>query len=96
MAWFRNYYRCAFCHETWADEWSCMCEDDCPYCDARHMTPLTSEDLTDIIEAEGSQYVVLRSPETAEYDADYRELARFSGRRQAEEFHRQLEGRRAD
>ena len=43
MAWFRNYYQCARCGHTWTDEWSAMCEDDCPHCGARHMTPYKSE-----------------------------------------------------
>jgi DNA-directed RNA polymerase subunit RPC12/RpoP len=44
MARFRNYYRCARCGHEWTDEWSAMCDDDCPNCDARHMSPLKSED----------------------------------------------------
>jgi predicted nucleic acid-binding Zn-ribbon protein len=45
MAWFRNFYRCARCGHEWTDEWSAMCEDDCPRCEARHMSPYKSEDL---------------------------------------------------
>jgi DNA-directed RNA polymerase subunit RPC12/RpoP len=44
MAWFRNYYRCARCRRKWTDEWSATCEDDCPRCGARHMSPYKSED----------------------------------------------------
>jgi DNA-directed RNA polymerase subunit RPC12/RpoP len=44
MAWFRNFYRCARCGYEWTDEWSAMCEDDCPHCGARHMSPNNSED----------------------------------------------------
>jgi predicted nucleic acid-binding Zn-ribbon protein len=44
MAWFRNYYRCTRCGHEWTDEWSAMCDDDCPHCGARHMSPLKSED----------------------------------------------------
>ncbi len=36
-----------------------------------------SEELTTIIEEEGSKFVVFWSPETAEHDPDYRELGRF-------------------
>jgi len=50
------------------------------------MTPYNSEDLTELIEQEGDQFVVLRSPETAEHDPDYRELGRFSTREKALEF----------
>ena len=44
MAQFRNFYRCADCNKTWADVWSAMCDDDCPHCGARHMSPYKSED----------------------------------------------------
>lgn len=86
MAWFRNYYECARCGRKWPDEWSCMCDDDCPYCGARHMSPYDSDDLTEIIDEEGGAFVVLRSPDTAEHYADYRELGRFGTRAEAEAF----------
>src|SRR5579863_2694718 len=49
MAWFLNMYRCERCEKVWRVEWSCTCEDDCPHCGLRHMTPFQSEDLTDVI-----------------------------------------------
>lgn len=63
-----------------------MCDDDCPYCGARHMTPYDSDDLTGVISEEGGQFVVLRSPDTAEHYADYREIGRFPTRAQAQAF----------
>jgi hypothetical protein len=63
-----------------------MCDDDCPHCGARHMSPDKSDDLTEVIERDGRYYVVLWSPETAEHDPNYRELRRFSSRKQAEAF----------
>jgi hypothetical protein len=86
MAWFLNHYECARCRQEWTDEWSCMCDDDCPHCGARHMTPVESDDLTHVIERRGREFVVLWSPETAEHDPDYRELGTFPTRRQAEAF----------
>ena len=86
MAWFRNYYVCESCDSTWSDEWSCMCDDDCPRCGARHMSPYKSDDLTEIIEHSGDKFVVFWSPETAEHDPDYRKLGTFPTRRQAEAF----------
>jgi predicted nucleic acid-binding Zn-ribbon protein len=86
MAWFSNNYICARCDSTWTDEWSCMCEDDCPHCGARHMAPYESDDLSEVIEARGDKFVVLWSPETAEHDPDYRELGTFATRPQAEAF----------
>lgn len=63
-----------------------MCDDDCPYCGARHMSPFDSDDLTTIIEREGGKFIVRWSPETAEHDPDYCELGRFSTRAEAEAF----------
>ena len=45
MAWFRNFYRCARCEHEWSDEWTATCDDDCPACGARHMSPYKSEDI---------------------------------------------------
>jgi hypothetical protein len=86
MAWFLNHYECAQCEQRWHDEWSCMCDDECPNCGARDMSPFNSEDLTAVIERQGTVFLALRSPDTAEHRPDYRELGRFSSRAQAEEF----------
>ena len=86
MAWYRNYYKCARCGRNWPDEWSCMCDDDCPDCGARHMSRYESDNLTTIIERENGEFVVLRSPETAEHEPDYCELERFPTRAEAEAF----------
>jgi hypothetical protein len=45
-----------------------------------------SEDLTEVIERDGDEFIVLWSPETAEHEPDYRELGTFSSRAQAEAF----------
>jgi hypothetical protein len=42
--------------------------------------------LTELIEQDGSEFIALRSPDTAEDDPDYRELGRFPTREKAEEF----------
>ena len=86
MSWYCNNYRCARCDYEWQDEWSCTCEDDCPQCDARHMSPYKSDDLTEVIEKDGAEFVVLRSPKTAGHFADYRELGRFATRTKAKTF----------
>lgn len=77
MAWFCNHYICERCGSTWTDEWSCTCDDDCPECGARHMSPFESDDLTEVIEESGAEFIVLQSPEAAEHDPDYCELGRF-------------------
>jgi hypothetical protein len=86
MAWFLNFYRCARCRRRWTDEWSCMCDDDCPHCGARHMSPCHSEDLTEFVGQEGREFVAIRSPDSAEHDPDYQELGRFASREAALEF----------
>jgi Zn-finger nucleic acid-binding protein len=86
MAWFLNYYECDQCDGKWSDEWSCMCDDQCPHCGARDMAPCEADELTTMIEQQGNEYVVLWSPETAEHDPDYRELGRFPTREKAVEF----------
>lgn len=63
-----------------------MCDDDCPHCGARHMSACDSNDLTTIIETNGTTFVVLWSPETADDDPDYRELDSFPTREQAEKY----------
>jgi hypothetical protein len=50
------------------------------------MSPLESDDLTEVIAPDDDEFVVLWSPETAEHDADYRELGRFPTRAEAEAF----------
>jgi hypothetical protein len=47
---------------------------------------LDSDDLTVLVEPDGSEFVVLRSPDTAEHDPDYREVGRFPTREKAKEF----------
>ena len=42
---FRNYYHCARCGQHWSDVWPAQCDDDCPACGARHMSPYKSEDV---------------------------------------------------
>src|SRR4051794_4837808 len=88
MAWFLNHYTCGRCKKGWTDAWSCMCNDDCPYCGARHMSPDESDDLTIIVEKDTEQFVVFWSPATAEHDPDYWELGSFSNRHHAESFAR--------
>jgi hypothetical protein len=63
-----------------------MCDCECPNCGARHMSPYTSDDLTMVVEPREAAFVVLRSPDTAEHDPDYHEVARFSTRELAESY----------
>jgi hypothetical protein len=86
MAWFANHYICDRCKKSWTDEWSCMCDDDCPHCGARHMSPDESDDLTKIVIRDGGFFVAYWSPVTAEHYPDYREMGRFNSPIEAEKF----------
>jgi len=86
MAWYRNYYKCARCDHEWRDEWSCMCDDDCPDRGARHKSPYDADDLTLVVERDGSAFIVLRSPESTGYFPSYREIGRFGTRKKAKAF----------
>jgi hypothetical protein len=77
MAWFRNRYQCDRCQFAWHDEWSCMCDDDCPACGARHMSPYDTDDLTEIIAKHGDEFAVFRSSDTAERKPDYQAVGVF-------------------
>jgi len=50
------------------------------------MSPYDSQDLTEVIEPSEGEYIVLRSPDTAEDKPDYREMARFGTAEQAARF----------
>jgi hypothetical protein len=63
-----------------------MCDDDCPHCGARHMSPCHSEDVTEFVEQDGDEFVAIRSPYTAEHEPDYHEVGRFPTREKAVEF----------
>lgn len=84
--WFCNHYQCPSCSTEWNDEWSATCDDDCPACHTRHIAPTDCDDLTIIIVAELDRFVVLRSSDEAEHEPDYRPLASFSTRDQAEAY----------
>ena len=86
MAWFLNHYECDECGRRWDDEWSCTCDDECPHCGARNMSPFDSDDLTVIIAESDGGFVVFHSPQTAEHRAGYREVARFPTVQQAAKF----------
>jgi predicted nucleic acid-binding Zn-ribbon protein len=44
MTLFRNHYQCLRCGHEWEDVWDCQCDDDCPACGARHISPCCSDD----------------------------------------------------
>lgn len=41
---FINFYKCPDCGYEWEDTWTAMCDDDCPNCGKRHISPYKSED----------------------------------------------------
>jgi len=42
---YQNFYHCPRCDYAWVDEWDCTCDDDCPECGNRHITPYQAIDL---------------------------------------------------
>lgn len=77
MSWFRNHYECDCCNAEWTDDWSSKCDDDCPLCGARHMSPHDSDDLTVVIERRNRLFVVYRSPASAAHGPDYKLVGDF-------------------
>ena len=61
MKW-RNFYRCPRCGHEWEDCWDCQCDDDCPECGCRHISPSESEDIGSpaISPSESGQAVMYR------------------------------------
>jgi glycerophosphoryl diester phosphodiesterase len=55
------------------------------------MSPFKSVDLTDVVRAKDGHFVVLHSPDEAEHQPCYEEVARFSTRLEAERFVENLE-----
>ena len=94
LAWFSNQYLCDSCDHTWESEWSCMCDDDCPFCGARHISPSESDDMTAILRKERGDFVVLRSPDDAEHKPLYEEVDRFGNLQAAEAYLAGMQGSR--
>ena len=42
---FVNHYECPKCERCWQDVWSATCDDECPYCGLRDISPVRSEEL---------------------------------------------------
>jgi hypothetical protein len=84
--WLLNKYHCERCGRSWTDEWSCACDDDCPRCGERHVSPFDSDDLSAMVVKTEAGFAVLRSPDTAEDDPGYAAVAVFATRSEAEAF----------
>ena len=72
VAWYNNHYVCTECAAVWDSDWSCSSDDDCPECVARNISPISSEDLTVIVEpnVDGS-WKIWRSPSEADEKPRY-------------------------
>jgi rubrerythrin len=44
---FRNFYKCPDCGTDWEDVWDSTCDDSCPACGARNISPYESEDYSE-------------------------------------------------
>lgn len=40
-----NHYQCPECNYFWQDEWTAQCDDECPNCGKRHISPFYSEEF---------------------------------------------------
>jgi hypothetical protein len=88
MPWFRNLYCCSECGESWRDEWSSTCDDDCPHCGARHMSPSDSDDLSVIVAGpdEDGVYTVMRSAHDAGDSPNYQRVFRTNSKERAQQW----------
>ena len=77
MAWYLNHYYCGDCGTDWDDEWSCSCDDECPACGSGDWSPVTTEDLTEIVCDCNDHFEVKRSSPLAEEKPRYLHLASF-------------------
>lgn len=50
MAWYSNTYHCPDCQAVWDSEWSCGCDEPCPDCGVRNISPVSSEDRSVVVE----------------------------------------------
>jgi hypothetical protein len=66
-----------------------MCDDDCPVCSARHMSPEHSDNLTKVIERRANVFVVLRSSDLADDGPEYEPIASFAALGVAEAYLRE-------
>ena len=81
MAWYLNKYECSECNTYWEDEWSCMCDDECPNCGSSDHSPVNSEDISAFIEMpRAAIYAIYYSPPEAEHKPNFRILATVTDR----------------
>jgi hypothetical protein len=88
MSWFENHYKCPRCKHEWTDEWDCMCNDRCPFCNIE-CTPLYSKevennkDLSNILtDLPHDQLVEVRRAMKLDL-GDWSEMSLFEGSRSA-------------
>lgn len=68
-----------------------MCDDDCPSCGARHMSPDKSDDLSVVIALADQDFVVWQSSASAERSPEYQLVGRFRTIAEAEGVSRTLD-----
>lgn len=79
MAWYNNQYVCPECRAVWDSDWSCGCDDECPECEARNISPVSSEDLTIVAEPDDDgSWTIWRSPVEAEDRPRYEVVGRLN------------------
>ena len=63
-----------------------MCDDDCPHCGARHMSPTESDNLTAVFEPRWGVFAVYVSTDTADCAPNYELTAVFLTLAEAEAY----------
>lgn len=72
MAWYNNRYVCPECGAVWDSDWSARCNDECPDCECRDITPVSSDDLSVVVEPAGQGiWSVWSSPPDADDKPQY-------------------------
>ena len=73
MAWYNNRYRCPDCKAVWDSDWSSGCDEECPECEARNISPLWSENLSVVVEPQkDGSWTIWRSPPEADDKPRYK------------------------
>lgn len=79
MAWYLSRYVCPSCKDVWDDEWSSACDNECGRCGQKHIAPVSTEDVTVVLEKnDNGAWEVWASPTDAEDKPRYALLGRLT------------------
>lgn len=75
--WVKDWLFCPNCGHKNITQFAAMCDDDCPMCGERHMSPIKSSDLTEILKPYDGAFAIFRSDDSAEHLPNYRVVEIF-------------------